>query len=907
MYTWNGASANGSDWSDADNWVNQLSPYGDFSAQLILDGNTRTTNTLDQSLSANSLTLASTAGSFAVSGPGTLTLGSGGITNNSANAQAFNAPLVLSSAQTWTNNGGSLAIGGSIDNGGFDLKASGSMTISGAITGSGGLTSQGGMLTLTGNNSYSGGSTFNSIVFVGNGGTTGAITGDATVNSALLFNRSDAVFYSGVLNGSGQVDMIGTGTLTLSGATNSSALSLETSAGTTNIDGSMKLAYAFNQLGILNVSGSGVTLTLDSASSGLVGGGSQTASAANVTNGAALVTPAVSLGQNGALNISGGGMVTAASLSGSGGIITLDNGTLALTQTGSNSLGFTLNNGGGAVDIASGQTATFNGAIGGAGDLNKTGAGTLVLSGINNYGGTTISAGTLKITSSLTGDVANSGDLIFAGSGPSTFSGAVTGTGGLTVQSGLVTLTGDSNYSGGTTLNSITFLGNGGTTGSITGDAVVNSELLFNRADAVTYSGVFSGTGQLDMLGAGALTLTGATNSSTLSLETSAGTTNIGASMKFAYAFNSLGILNVGGPGVTLTLDSAGPGLVGGGGQTASVVNVTNGSALVTPSVSLAQNASLNVSGGGMVTTASVSGSGTVTLDSGTLALTQTGSNSPGVTLNSGGGTVDVASGQTATFTGVVGGSGSLTKTGSGALDLNGSNNYTGNTYVDGGSLAVSQLLPQDDSGHVYIAQDPGGAASNDARFTVAGLQGASYAGIGSTEIGGDALSADLLFGTSPQGAATSVSMQWNPGANGDVLNLDGMEISGGAPNQTDLYVLQMSYNPGDLSIFDQDALTLNSFDGSSWVNAIDANIGANVGGHFLGGWTNDAAHDALGAWGIDTSDNVVWAVLDYDSAFSSYSAQSGGATPEPGTIWLLGLGAGLGLVVRRLRGRLVR
>ena len=902
MYTWNGASAGSSDWSDAGNWVNQLSPYGDPNGQLVFDGTIQTTNTLDQNLSANSLTLASTAGSFAVSGAGALTLGSGGITNNSSNAQTFNAPLVLSAAQTWTNNGGTLKIAGTIDNGGFGLKTSGSMTISGAITGTGSLTTQSGLVTLTGNNSYSGGTTVNGILFVGNGGTTGSITGDAVVNSDLLFNRSDAVTYSGVLSGTGIVDMSGTGSLTLTGGTNSSTLPLEMFAGTTNIGTSMKFAEAIVSGSTMNVNTAGQTLTLDSAGLGLSAQPNPGGGIVNVTNSAALVTPSVSLAQGAALNISSGGTVTTASLSGNG-TVTLDNGGLALTQTGSNSLGFTLNSGGGSVDVASGQNATFNGAIGGTGILTKTGAGTLVLAGSNSYGGTTISAGTLQLAGSLSGDVTNNAALVFAGSGSATISGAITGTGSLTAQSGFLTLLGNNNYSGGTTVNSIVFVGNGGTTGSITGDAVVNSDLLFYRSDAVTYSGVLSGTGIVDMSGTGSLTLTGATNSSTLPLEMFAGTTNIGASMKFAEALVSGSTLNVNSAGQTLTLDSAGLGLTVQPGQGGGIVNVTNGAALVTPTVSLAQGAALNISGGGRVSAGSFSGAGTVTLDGGTLAQTQTGSNSLGFTLNSGGGTVDVASGQTATVTGAVGGSGSFTKTGSGALDLNGANSYTGNTYVQGGSLVVSQPLQHDDSGHVFVAVDPGGAASNGAAFTVAGLQGASYAGIGSTEIGGDGLSADLLFGTSPVGTPTSVTMSWNPGANGDILNLSGMEISDGAPGQTDLFVLQMSYNPGDLSLFDQDALSLDYFDGAEWVNAIDGNIGANLGGHFLGAWTNDAAHDALGAWGVDTTNDVVWAVLDHNSEFASFSEQGSGAAPEPGSVWLLGVGAGLGLVVRRLTG----
>lgn len=52
-------------------------------------------------------------------------------------------------------------------------------------------------------------------------------------------------------------------------------------------------------------------------------------------------------------------------------------------------------------------------------------------------------------------------------------------------------------------------IGNGGTTGSITGNVTNNGTLQFNRSDAVTYAGAISGTGSLTKLGPGLLTLTG--------------------------------------------------------------------------------------------------------------------------------------------------------------------------------------------------------------------------------------------------------------------------------------------------------------------------------------------------------------------------------------------------------------
>jgi fibronectin-binding autotransporter adhesin len=75
---------------------------------------------------------------------------------------------------------------------------------------------------------------------------------------------------------------------------------------------------------------------------------------------------------------------------------------------------------------------------------------------------------------------------------------------------GTLILGGNNTYTGGTTITAGTLqIGNGGTTGSIVGDVTNNGVLDFSRFDALTYSGVVSGTGALVKDGAGVLTLTG--------------------------------------------------------------------------------------------------------------------------------------------------------------------------------------------------------------------------------------------------------------------------------------------------------------------------------------------------------------------------------------------------------------
>ncbi|AFT68427.1 Autotransporter beta-domain protein [Alloalcanivorax dieselolei B5] len=76
-------------------------------------------------------------------------------------------------------------------------------------------------------------------------------------------------------------------------------------------------------------------------------------------------------------------------------------------------------------------TATINSDITGTDGLRKAGSGTLVLGGANTYtGGTTVEAGTLiGDTGSLHGDIANAGTVVFEQAGDAAFAGNVTGLG----------------------------------------------------------------------------------------------------------------------------------------------------------------------------------------------------------------------------------------------------------------------------------------------------------------------------------------------------------------------------------------------------------------------------------------------------------------------------------------------
>ncbi|MDA5546136.1 autotransporter-associated beta strand repeat-containing protein, partial [Yersinia rochesterensis] len=102
---------------------------------------------------------------------------------------------------------------------------------------------------------------------------------------------------------------------------------------------------------------------------------------------------------------------------------------------------------------------------------------------------TTISAGTLQIgnggtTGSVAGNIINNSALLFNRSDALTYGGVVSGSGSVVqTGNGPLTLTGDNTFTGDTIISAGTLqIGNGGTTGSVVGNIINNSALLFNRS-----------------------------------------------------------------------------------------------------------------------------------------------------------------------------------------------------------------------------------------------------------------------------------------------------------------------------------------------------------------------------------------------------------------------------------------
>lgn len=602
-----------------------------------------------------------------ISGTGTMTkLGAGTLTLTGNHTYTGNT--TISAGVLDIGNGGTTGsiTGNIIDNASLRFNRSDSFTYGGVVSGTGTLTKLGAAtLTLTGTNTYTGTTTISAgTLQLGNGGTTGSVAGNIANSGSLIFNRSDAISYGGIISGTGTLTKLGNDSLTFTGA--------NTYTGVTTISAGTL------QIGNGGTTGSVASNIVDN--SALIFNRSNALSYASVISGTGTVTQsgAGTLTLSGNNTYTGGTFINAgtlaissdARLGNAAGALTINNAILQTTATMTTARATTLGAGTANFSVNTSTTLTHSGLISGVGQLLKSATGTLILSGDNNYsGGTSITAGILQIgnggtTGSIIGDIVNNAALRFSRSDALTYADVISGTGTLTkLSAGVLTLTGDQTFTGTTTISAGTLqIGNGGTTGSIVSNIANSAALIFNRADALTYAGVISGTGTLTKLGADMLTLTGA--------NTYTGNTTI----------------------------SAGSLQIGNGGTTGTVAgNIIN-------------NASLIFNRSNAVTYAGIiSGTGAMTkLGSNTLTLTGANTYTGGTTISDGilqigsGSTTGSITGNilnnaalifnrsnTVTYTGVISGTGTVTKAGTGTLTLSGNNTYSGGTLINAGTLVV--------------------------------------------------------------------------------------------------------------------------------------------------------------------------------------------------------------------------
>ncbi|EAO7649636.1 fibronectin-binding autotransporter adhesin ShdA [Salmonella enterica] len=353
-------------------------------------------------------------------------------------------------------------------------------------------------------------------------------------------------------------------------------------------------------------------------------------------------------------------------------------------------------------------TSNWNGS-----KLTKQGDGTLILSNTgNDYGDTEIDGGILaaKDAAALgTGDVTIAESATLALS-QGTLDNNVTG-GGQIVKSGSddLIVTGDNNYSGGTTITGGTLTADHAD--SLGSGDIDNSGVL--KVGEGDLENTLSGSGSLVKTGTGELTLSGGN-------DYSGGTTITGGTLTADHAdslgsgdIDNSGVLKVGEGDLENTLSGSGSLVKTGTGElTLSGDNTYSGGTTITGGTLTADHADslgsgdidnsgvLKVGEGELKNT--LSGSGSL-VKTGTGELTLSGDNtySGGTTISDGtliaasvnalgsgdidnSGVLKVGEGE---LKNTLFGSGSLVKTGTGVLTLSGDNTYSGGTTISDGTL----------------------------------------------------------------------------------------------------------------------------------------------------------------------------------------------------------------------------
>lgn len=419
------------------------------------------------------------------------------------------------------------------------------------------------------------------------------------------------------------------------------------------------------------------------------------------------------------------------------------------------------------------------------------------------------------------------GDGSAAGAGfTATIGSALTGTGGLNkTDLGTLILTGNNDYTGGTTISGGTLrLGNGGTTGSIAGDILNKGILVFNRADAVTFAGAISGNGAIEQAGAGTTNLTGNSGAFTGSVVVNGGGLavkgggTLGSSTFYAAVeTGSSGAVTVDGAGSALT--SAGPLIIGARG-TASLT-VSNGATLSDDEAFLAYFA-------GSSGTATVDGPGSSWTNTGNLTIGSAGSGALAIT-NGGAvsnltGLVGFGAGSTGTVS--VTGPGSIWQATTVGIGVGGTGTLSitnGGIVADGGAGSGSVVGAASGSSGMATVDGAGSKWVNSGTFMVGNL------GTGTLHVtSGGAVSNDagyIGFKTGSTGTATV------DGAGSTWTNIGNLSVGQGGNGRLDITNGgKVSGKAGYLGFEGGSTGTATvSGAGSTWNNALGIAIG--VGG----------------------------------------------------------------------------
>jgi len=181
--------------------------------------------------------------------------------------------------------------------------------------------------------------------------------------------------------------------------------------------------------------------------------------------------------------------------------------------------------------------------------------------------------------------------------------------------------------------------------------------------------------------------------------------------------------------------------------------------------------------------------------------------------------------------------------------------------------LAAGVVTVQDQSGN------PVGYTFNSSagfgRATIV-TNGVSYAGLAATNTLGSRTSLALLDGRNDSGSNEVVALTFLTSPNTNQIISDVADLSG---TGTNLFVVQMNFNPqvalahlgsasnAVLLWFDQAA--------GKWVDAVDGNADGGLTRRFFLGAFNPATEFHPGDFGVDTTNDVAWAVVNHNSEYA--------------------------------------
>jgi autotransporter-associated beta strand protein len=634
-------------------------------------------------------------------------------------------------------------------------------TVSTALTGSGNLTMNGASqtLTLSAVNTYTGSTTIS-------GGTL-ALSGSGSIadSSRVNVGTPDVFDISGVTT-SATVKI-----LSEIGSSDGGSAKLGSKTLIMN-GGDAAATYYFNFLGVSGDTG-GFTMNSPNANTTLnLYGVSQYTGTTTVSGGTLItgnVTSTLDIIVSGGIFTSGGDNFLSNSAN-----LTVNSGTANLN--GSDTIA-NFSGSGGSVSIASGKTITatitgsqsYSGNMSGSGSFIKAGAGTLTLAGAsaNTYAGTTtVSSGilildksdnvnalagtptintgaTLRLASSNqfngdttfltiygTFDMAGYNDtLAFQGNGTitlgagtlsmnpgatDTFSGGISGSGGLTkINAGTQILSGSNSYTGLTAINAgileIQHDSALGATGATQNTTISNGAQLkiyhasgLNSAEPLNIAGVGDNSGAIRNVGgantlSGGITLNGNSriNSDAGTTTTVSGTVGGGSNVLFIGGAGNTGISNaISGAGNTqdgttssLFKDGNGTLTLSGDNSYTGDTRVTAGNLTVSSGGDLGTGSDVFISNGAQLN---------VNANSAVASVQETGNSNGGIMTIGSGAVLTVNGANKGTFyQNSISGAGGLTMSGSGntTLVVYGTQSYTGTTTVTGGAFSTGVAM----------------------------------------------------------------------------------------------------------------------------------------------------------------------------------------------------------------------